>query len=69
MGARGTMKKIFPLREVPACLSRPNGVAGELHNITAWLINSLIIITTLIFKIPPTSLCQREVLPLFGKEG
>lgn len=31
--------------------------------------NSLIIITTLIDKIPPTLPFQREELPLFGKEG
>jgi hypothetical protein len=43
------MKKIFPLREVPARLSRPNAVTGELPNIPAWLINSLIIINDIDF--------------------
>jgi hypothetical protein len=30
-GSRGTMRMKFPFREALACLSRANGVAGELH--------------------------------------
>ena len=30
-GSRGTIKTMFPFREAPACLSRPDGIAGELH--------------------------------------
>jgi hypothetical protein len=30
-GSRGTIKTMFPFREAPACLSRPDGMAGELH--------------------------------------
>jgi hypothetical protein len=31
-GSRGTIKMKFLFREAPACLSRPDGMAGELHN-------------------------------------
>jgi len=30
-GSRGTIKMKFHFREAPACLSRPDGMAGELH--------------------------------------
>jgi hypothetical protein len=31
LAGRGTIKKMFPSREAPTCLSRPNGIAEELQ--------------------------------------
>jgi hypothetical protein len=39
------------------------------QNESAKIINSLIIMLTLIHKIPPNLPLQREEVPLFGKEG
>ena len=65
---------IFPSREAPACLPRPDGVAGELQLRDcefrdSGIIKGLKIELTYIKISPRPSLSKRGAFPPFGKGG